>query len=370
MILGALAAVAPAGAAEGKIPIWMPAVITQPGHYVLTRDVTATAGPAISIQADGVTLDLNGHTVSQPGATTAAIQIGGMSGASKGIVINGGKIQGGLQGINFQPPDPVMPLELADLVISGSAGSAVKGAGFGQLSAHGIIVIGTNVGFELLGSAAGSPPPPIPPKAMIRNADIRAGGGIHCTGVTCSIRDTAFEYQPPDPQMVSPAFSFNRADGSEALGIIIIGTMPVGGIVPCTGEIASSHGIIINGGKIQGPGPGTTGGGDCIGVDAMSSDVVIRDTTLTGCAGDGIHSMGSDVSALGIILIGGAGRGIFAGGSNFIIDDGKITGNDGAGIWFETSGHVYRNNILRGNTGRGVDGPGAAGSLDAGGNVE
>ncbi len=48
MLLAALA-IAPLDAAEGKIPIWMPTVITQPGHYVLTRDVSASTGPVISI---------------------------------------------------------------------------------------------------------------------------------------------------------------------------------------------------------------------------------------------------------------------------------------------------------------------------------
>ncbi|HEY3174460.1 MAG TPA: right-handed parallel beta-helix repeat-containing protein [Candidatus Polarisedimenticolia bacterium] len=366
MMLLATLAGAPLGAAEGKIPLWMPTVITQPGHYVLTRDISATAGPAVSIQADGVTLDLNGHTINQPGATQAAIVIGGVSGSSKGIIIVNGKIQGGLHGIQYQPPDPQQPLSLSDLILSGQAQAAVHAAGFGQVSAQGIIIIGTLVGFELLGNVAGSPPPPIPPKAIIRNADIRAGGGIHCTGVTCSIRDLAFEHQPPDPTAVSPAINFNGADGSEALGIVIVNGMPpVAGITPCVG-VVSSRGIVIAGGKFHGPG---TTGGACIEVDSDSQDVVIQDNTLTGCGGDGIHSMGSNVAIQGIFINGGGGHGIFAGGTNVIIDDGKLTANAGAGIWFETTGHVYRGNILRGNLRGAVDGPGVTGAVDGGGNI-
>ncbi len=40
-----------------------PTTITAPGHYVLTRDISAASGPVLDIQADGVTVDGNGHTI-------------------------------------------------------------------------------------------------------------------------------------------------------------------------------------------------------------------------------------------------------------------------------------------------------------------
>ncbi|MBC8871891.1 MAG: right-handed parallel beta-helix repeat-containing protein [Planctomycetes bacterium] len=49
--------------AQGEIRIdKAPFVITQPGEYIVTKDLAAEAS-AIAIQADNVTLDLNGHTV-------------------------------------------------------------------------------------------------------------------------------------------------------------------------------------------------------------------------------------------------------------------------------------------------------------------
>lgn len=367
LLLAAVIA-APLGAAEGKIPIWMPTIITQPGYYLLTRDISGSAGPVISIPADGVTLDLNGHTIGQTSMTAPAIDIGGATGGTKGIVIQGGKVQGGLHGIVSSGPGDEMPIVLSDLILSGQMQSAVKAVGFGQLSAQGIIIVNGNVGFELLESAAGQPPPPNPPRAMIRNADIRAGGGIHCTGVICSIRDSSFQYQPADPMAVTPALSFSGVDGGEAVGIVIQGGMPAGSAAPCWIEVVSSSGIIIVGGKIQGPGP-VAGGADCIGADATSSDVVIQNTTLTGCAGDGIHALGSDMIIEDGKITGAGGHGIFAGGSNFIIEDGKITANGGSGIWFQTGGHVYRGNVLRGNTGGSVGGPGSTSVVDGGGNI-
>jgi len=49
--------------AEGETPIdKVPFVITEPGTYIVTKDLSADAS-AIAIQADNVTVDLNGHTV-------------------------------------------------------------------------------------------------------------------------------------------------------------------------------------------------------------------------------------------------------------------------------------------------------------------
>ena len=55
-----------------------PAVISEPGTYVLTRDISTRSGTALMITANNVTLDLNGFTLQGPGQ-----QVG------NGIVISG-----------------------------------------------------------------------------------------------------------------------------------------------------------------------------------------------------------------------------------------------------------------------------------------
>ncbi len=55
-----------------------PAVINEPGTYVLTRDISTRGGTALMITANNVTLDLNGFTIQGPGQ-----QVG------NGIVISG-----------------------------------------------------------------------------------------------------------------------------------------------------------------------------------------------------------------------------------------------------------------------------------------
>ena len=52
-------------AADGAIPIWEPTTITEPGSYVLTRDIVAEAGSIpITILASDVDLDLAGFVIS------------------------------------------------------------------------------------------------------------------------------------------------------------------------------------------------------------------------------------------------------------------------------------------------------------------
>lgn len=66
---------------EPRTPITAaPVVITNPGSYYLTTNLTVTSGDAITIGTNGVTLDLNGFTI----LSTAAIASG------SGILINSG----------------------------------------------------------------------------------------------------------------------------------------------------------------------------------------------------------------------------------------------------------------------------------------
>jgi parallel beta-helix repeat protein len=64
-------------ASDGRIPIAPAAVypvnITAPGHYYLTADISAAvnSNPLILISASDVTLDLNGHTLSNNGSTNS-----------------------------------------------------------------------------------------------------------------------------------------------------------------------------------------------------------------------------------------------------------------------------------------------------------
>jgi parallel beta-helix repeat protein len=67
-----LAAASPMLAADGAIPIWQPMTITQPGHYVLTRNITDSDLRTLDISGvSDVEIDLNGFTVENTGGGRA-----------------------------------------------------------------------------------------------------------------------------------------------------------------------------------------------------------------------------------------------------------------------------------------------------------
>lgn len=81
---------------EPRTPISAaPFTISAPGSYYLTANVTVTNGNGIMIAANGVTLDLNGFTISStsPNATGFGIQL---ASRSSDITIFNGHIRGGV----------------------------------------------------------------------------------------------------------------------------------------------------------------------------------------------------------------------------------------------------------------------------------
>jgi hypothetical protein len=81
---------------EPRVPISSaPFTITQPGSYYLTTNLTVSGGNAITITTNGVTLDLNGFTISSttnPASGTAVLIGSGL----RNIAIQNGHIQGGV----------------------------------------------------------------------------------------------------------------------------------------------------------------------------------------------------------------------------------------------------------------------------------
>ena len=81
---------------EPRVPISSaPFTISQPGSYYLTTNLTVSGGDAITIATNGVTLDLNGFTISSttnPASGTAVLIGSGL----RNIAIQNGHIQGGV----------------------------------------------------------------------------------------------------------------------------------------------------------------------------------------------------------------------------------------------------------------------------------
>jgi hypothetical protein len=81
---------------EPRTPISSaPFTITQPGSYYLTTNVNVTGGNAITIATNGVTLDLNGFTISSTAPSAAGTGIW-LEDSLQNVAILNGFIQGGV----------------------------------------------------------------------------------------------------------------------------------------------------------------------------------------------------------------------------------------------------------------------------------
>jgi parallel beta-helix repeat protein len=67
----------PTAGGEGAIPIWEPVTITEPGRYVLTRNITDSDTRTIDVQSPDVHIDLNGFTAENTGGGWAVFCWGG-----------------------------------------------------------------------------------------------------------------------------------------------------------------------------------------------------------------------------------------------------------------------------------------------------
>src|ERR1700736_1195998 len=82
---------------EPRTPISSaPYSINSSGSYYLTKNLTVNSGTAITIAADGVTLDLNGFTISSTASSPAASAIDINGGVRHDITISNGHIVSGV----------------------------------------------------------------------------------------------------------------------------------------------------------------------------------------------------------------------------------------------------------------------------------
>ena len=197
LVMGTIATIALFGAthqASAQLPAsTTPLVITAPGVYTLTRDIRVASGDAITINASGVTLDLNGRTVSTQSAGAGR---GVFVNAQTGVKIKNGKVSAfnvnveaddsenvsitDLQIIGQNLPLSGRPSEIGVLLISSranvvdhnqisscSVGVFIRGPlSSGNTVSNNLIVGGADISRSVLAmcwnplaGAAGTPPP-------------------------------------------------------------------------------------------------------------------------------------------------------------------------------------------------------------------
>ncbi len=346
---------------EGRIPIFRASTIDQPGHYVVTRDIAVTGGVILDIQADGVTVDLNGHTLSSSGLTEDLIQISGCG--ARGVSIGEGRLMSGLRAIHALPPGPCK-LSVHDLAIGDPNQHAILVEEAGEAEIRGIIIEG---GTPAAGPAIELRSPMVGTRGLadLAGISIKKGGGILMSHMTGNLANIYMADQTDERPV-----ELNDCDGSVLVGIIIIGGSQA--IGDPNVKLIGSSGVVIEQSALHGTGGGA--GQDGIFLDAQSGDCTLRQNSISGFGHDGFHLLSQGNLVTGNLVNGNASAGIFVAGANNLLEANKVGGNGLYGLWFDTfdprdPAHVYRNNVLRGNPAA-IAGPGATQATDAGGNVQ
>jgi parallel beta-helix repeat protein len=119
-------------------------VITNPGSYYVTTNIVAAGGNGITIQADNVTVDLNGFALLGAGGSSGV----SVSGARSNIVVRGGTIRGWGGRISAVSADGC---RFEELQVSHNIGTAVRVANYATVRG---CTIYTNGGFGVQASLA------------------------------------------------------------------------------------------------------------------------------------------------------------------------------------------------------------------------
>ena len=347
------------GSDEGRIPLFQQTTITTPGHYIATRDITVGGGSAITIQASGVEIDLNGRTLSGSGGSLNLITINpGMT----DVVIRNGRLIAAQRGISSSSAASVVRLKVASLEINNMAGSAIYVDNPEQVE-----VLNCTLNSTATSAILGEP-------AILLGTGGLFGGRIAGNSIAFSIE---------------PGMRVTGMAGGEVVSNTLIRT---GAALDNPGLVLfQGHGNLVEKNSIV--------DGSGIGLAILEEGDIIRSNRVTHNQEGGISvggdsnlieanvsrfNSGFDIAAGGISVSGAhnairnnevsanIGYGISVSGTANIIEGNLSEGHVNAiygdcGLFFADGNlHAYRNNMLRGNTGGGVCG---AANTNAGGNI-
>jgi len=337
-------AIGAAAADEGRIPIFRPTVIDTPGHYVLTRDISATTGPVIRINADGVTLDLGGNSVvlSDPATPAVLVDLSGVATPKMGVTIHNGRVDGGSTGIQVTGFAP--RIALRQLQISGSSLYGVRWNVSGPSTESTVFEMEDTGVIDATDGLLLADPRPSPLCIVLVVGNLF--GGIQ--GDAVSIEGC------PDGKIKGNEILEFGKDGSPAAGIKI-----TGGGTDSTPVITDN--VISRGGP--------QAVGVFIGGNTLNLGFQLTGNTITQNGGSGMVIQGGTGRVAGNTISSNGGDGVRLEGGDSILVDGNYTSDNGEyGIWFgNTLSHAYRDNFLRSNKTGTV---GGEVNTDAGGNIE
>jgi parallel beta-helix repeat protein len=311
LAIAMVAATAGLRAADGRIAVASPnAVLSAPGHYYLTADLTASGATAITIAASDVTLDLSGHTLANAaGVSDTGIWI---NANLSDITIRGGTIRGAktLIQASLASGQTLRNLSLLDL----------------RFITENTVTLGDAV---RLSAASGGGPYENVRIEHCEFLNLASSNGIYVAGgATGRIADNLF--RTPAGASSGPAIHLSDTTGFAVLRNRISGGYLEG--VELRLLYSGTSGNRVEGNEVQ----GCRFSGIVL---VMSNANLVRNNSVTGCLTFGIH-------------LTGAASG---GPSDNLIEENHLAGNAGGGL-FITAGarNVYGRNRAVNNGDGGV----------------
>ena len=361
LIPGLLAlGVVPGRADEARIPIFGPDVISQPGYYLVTRDFCfggaaappcVTANQGILVNSDDVTIDLNGHTLTEVGGVHG-IRVA--SPATRGLTIKNGRLVGnpaGTPGENGIHTDAGIEVQIRvlDVEIRDFVGHCINLSAAESLDVEHCHLQGCQDGIQVIGASA-----PYHGRMVDNFISSMSGHGMFLRGLGGGLI------------LHNVIRSFGIVNTSSA-GILIQGlaVSPTDSganliqenvISSGLGAAANAKGIWID----SGVGPNVH--------NAIVGNIVRENGTV----GILVNSDDNRIERNIVSRNGAQGISIGSGssGARILIDGNQIESNSACGLSFvNTLSHIYRNNVIRANGG-GLDVCGfAAPVTNGGGNI-
>ncbi len=357
ILLGAVgvALTAPAAADEARRHLYQPTTITEPGEYLVTRDLAAIAGSALVIDADGVRLDLGGRTLTTGDPASPVISIAG--GRSE-VAIRNGRLEGGASGIVYSSAAVRTHLSIEDVDIAGAGdwGIYVFGAEHLELLRCRIRNTGTWDGIYAHGASGA-----FGARLVDNTVETVGRAGLYLYGLAGGeVRGNLVRGHAQSAATGDGLF-LSGDPGWAAGGNTVVGNILHGGAGSAAGlEIAADSPNNLLAGNIA-----TNNGGQGIRVASPGN----RATGNT-VSGNGVHGFSIATSrnvVRGNRVTGNGGHGVRVQDSFNLIEGNLIEGNGDFGISFDLAGsNAYRDNMLRGNASGAV---GGAANTDGGGNI-
>jgi parallel beta-helix repeat protein len=308
----------------GCVRVSAPTVITKPGCYYVTKNITTATGPVITIRANDVSLDVKGHTLDQSAHSAPVILI---EPGSTGIAVFNGTLTGGKPAVSLQSTGPKSRLHFRNLTVKDyrSAGFELKGLDQLDLvecrvisvSDHGVMAFAS----ATLGQGAFS-------GHFLRNT-------LRCSNTNVLL------LQDVRGAIIRGNHMTGEADG---FGIFVDG--PANLIEGNT--IASVHGT---------------------GIHVRGNGSLVAGNTVNAAGNTGIVIHSDDNRVVGNVVQNCHGGGIKIAGRRNLIEGNQVSQQlSGSGLDFSAGpDNAYRTNMLRGNPGGAVTDPFA--NTDAGGNI-